>query len=393
MIFRPKELTKIPEELTRLPGELTKLPRQGLRQLSRAAIRARRIALRVPFPRKVGAPPGTLEAPPGAVSTEVRVIRFDEAELEELEGLEHAAPVEGKITWVDAVGLGSVDVVRTIGERFGLHPLALEDALSPHQRSKVEDYPSTLFIVVRAARAKNGSLDIEQISTFVGEGFVITIQERAGDAYEPVRDRLRRSLGRVRKRNATYLAYALLDATVDAMFPLLEIYERRLDELDDLVFRSPNPRLAEAIHDVGRELMAIRRSVVPMRESLARVVRHEHPLIDDDVRIYLRDCQDHLLQMVDTLNDQRDLTRSLMEGHLSSLGHRSNEVMKVLTMIATIFIPLSFIAGLYGMNFDPEASPYNMPELHWAFGYPMALGVMFVVVLAMLVYFRRKGWL
>jgi len=356
--------------------------------------RRRRKARPRSYTPAVGAPPGTLEAPPGAVDTTVRIMTFDEGELDELEGftaLENAP--RRRVTWIDVVGLGSVTAIRAIGEKYDLHALALEDVTHTRQRPKVEQYPDHLFIVMRATREKEGGIDIEQISMFVGDGFVITFQEREGDAYEPVRDRIRGSRGIIRTQDASYLCYALIDATVDAMFPLLELYEHRLDQLDERVFKAPGPELAEEIHDVSRDLMTVRRTVLPTREALMRLVRDRYPQFGDEVKIYLRDCLDHLDQLVDLLTGQRDLAEALANAHLSGLGHRSNEVMKVLTMTATIFIPLSFICGLYGMNFDPGASPYNMPELGWEYGYPAALGVMLSVGLGMLAFFRRKGWL
>lgn len=342
--------------------------------------------------RRIGAPPGSLEVLIDAASSNVRWVAYGEGTLREGAGLPPVEPV-GRVTWVDVVGIGSADVVSAIGERYGLHPLALEDVVHPHQRPKVEEYPDSLFIVTRTPRDRDGSLDIEQISMFVGKDFVVTFQEREGDAWEPVRERIRQAKGRVRRESASYLAYALLDATVDAMFPLLEGYDHRLEPIEEAVFRAPTPGLTEDIHEIDRDLMAVRRAILPLREALARLVRDEHPLIDRDVRLYLRDCQDHLSQMLDVLEGQRELARALTEGHLTSLGHRSNEVMKVLTIIATIFIPLSFIAGLYGMNFDREVSPYNMPELGWVYGYPAALGLMALVAFGLLFYFRRRDWI
>jgi len=355
--------------------------------------RRRKIRARKMTPQ-IGAPPGTLEVPEGATDTKVHIITYDAEELEEHDGfaaLENAP--RKKVTWVDVVGLGSVQAVRAIGEKYSLHPLALEDVMHTRQRPKVEEYRSNLFVVMRATREEDGTMDIEQISMFVGDGFVITFQERAGDAYEPVRERLRQKKGMIRDRNASYLAYALIDATVDAMFPFLELYEHQLDALDARVFRAPSPDLAEEIHDLSRALMTVRRTVLPTREALMRLVRDRYPQFDDDEKLYLRDCLDHLDQLVDLLTGQRDLAEALANAHLSGLGHRSNEVMKVLTMTATIFIPLSFICGLYGMNFDPDASPYNMPELGWAYGYPTILLVMLSVGVGMLAFFRRKGWL
>ncbi len=291
------------------------------------------------------------------------------------------------------VGLGSLELIEQIGREFKLHALALEDALQSGQRAKVESYADSLFIVTRIAREVDDKLDIEQVAMFLGKDFVITFQERAGDCFDPVRERIRAATGRIRKQGASYLAYALLDAAVDAMFPLLEAYDERLEVFDVQAFRSHGTTLMEEIHSVDRALMAVRRAILPLREAIVRLVRDQHPLLDGDVRLYLRDCQDHLTQMVDLLEGQRDLARALREAHLTTLGHRSNEVMKVLTMIATIFIPLSFIAGLYGMNFDTSASPYNMPELSSPWGYPILIGAMVTLALGMLYYFRRKRWL
>jgi magnesium transporter len=340
--------------------------------------------------RNRGKPPGTLAAPAGAKASELHVITYDADEVAESQSLD--AP-RRSVTWIDVVGLGSLELIEQIGRDFKLHALALEDALQSGQRAKVESYTDSLFIVTRIAREVDDKLDIEQVAMFLGKDFVITFQERAGDCFDPVRERIRAGTGRIRKQGASYLAYALLDAAVDAMFPLLEAYDERLEVFDVQAFRSHDTTVMEEIHAVDRALMAVRRAILPLREAIVRLVRDQHPLLDGDVRLYLRDCQDHLTQMVDLLEGQRDLARALREAHLTTLGHRSNEVMKVLTMIATIFIPLSFIAGLYGMNFDTSASPYNMPELSSPWGYPILIGAMVTLALGMLYYFRRKRWL
>jgi len=360
------------------------------------ATRKRRVRRRKAH-RQLGAPPGTLTAPPDASATTVRTIAYGPKKLVDEEGLR--ARASEPVRWVDVQGLADVARIVSIGEELEVHPLALEDVLAPHQRPKVEEYPAGLFIVTRVVRsvadasAPGGvGVDVEQIAMFVGEGFVATFQEREGDSFEPVRERIRASRGRIRTQGAAYLAYALLDAAVDGMFPVLEAFEERLQELEEEIFDDPTPALSEDIHDLKGEVMRVRRAVLPMREALQRLMRDPHPLIDDDLRMYLRDCHDHLAQMVDLLEAQRELATSLKEAHLTSLGHRSNEVMKVLTMIATIFIPLSFIAGLYGMNFD-TSSPMNMPELSLRWGYPAVVGLMVSIGVAMLVYFRRKRWL
>lgn len=344
-------------------------------------------------PERVGAPPGTLSVPEDAVASKVRVTRYDATSITEREGVDNIDQGPKGVVWVDVVGLGSLDVLTKVSDRFGLHPLAMEDVVSTHQRAKAEDYPKTLFVVLRAIREVDKEADLEQMSFFIGEGFVVTFQEREGDAFEPVRERLRAGKGRIRTQGATYLAYALLDATIDAMFPLLETYGDRIEALERDVFHDPRPDLAESIHALKNEVMRLRRTVLPLREALSRLMRLDNPLVDEDVRLYLRDCLDHLTQMVELLESQREMATTLVDAHLSSLGHRSNEVMKVLTMVATIFIPLSFLAGIYGMNFDASASPYNMPELGFAYGYPTLIAVMLAVACGMLVYFRRKDWL
>ncbi|MFK7985501.1 MAG: magnesium/cobalt transporter CorA [Sandaracinaceae bacterium] len=355
--------------------------------------RIKRSKRKRPRSNKPSAPPGTLQAHEGADASTVRVLMFDETRLLELEGLSALDQIDAEqIAWVDVVGLGSVDLIRAVGDAFGLHPLALEDVLHPHQRAKVEDYDDTIFFVSRFAREEEGTLDIEQVSMFIGDGFVVTFQEREGDAYDSVRRRLRESRGRIRRSRAAYLGYALIDASVDAMFPLLEVYEDRLEALEDEVFDDPSSQVAERLHDVGRDLMRVRRAVLPMREALSRMMRREHALLDDELDPYLRDCHDHLCRMMDRVDGQRDLVTSLTDGHRAAQDQRSNDVMKVLTIMSTLFIPLSFIVGLYGMNFD-AASPYNMPELHWRYGYPVLLAVMALMVGGMLFFFRRRGWL
>ncbi|MGE0788078.1 MAG: magnesium/cobalt transporter CorA [Sandaracinaceae bacterium] len=362
--------------------------------MSKAAKRRRKKTKHHRSKARVGAPPGTLELPEDATASKVRVFSYDDKGMEEANGLAALdAMPKRRVTWVDVVGLGSLDVVSAVAERFGLHPLSVEDVLQTHQRAKIEDYPGTMFVVTRLVRECDGALDIEQESMFIGSDFVVTFQEREGDSFEPVRERLRQGKGRIRAEGAAYLAYALLDAAVDGMFPLLELYADRIEALEQQVFETSAPELAETIHGLKQEMVGVRRAVVPLREAIGRLVRDENPLIDKDVRIYLRDCLDHLSQLVDLLDGHRDTLSALMEAHQSNISQRSNEVMKVLTMMTSLFIPMSFIAGLYGMNFDPAASPYNMPELRWAFGYPTVISIMLAIAVAMFVYFRRKRWL
>lgn len=338
--------------------------------------------------RHLGKPPGFLQAAADAHASKVHVITYDDTQLDELEGL---GKVKHRVRWVDIVGLADTALIERVGKRVGMHALALEDVLQPHQRPKFEDYDDGLFVVARVAREVEGSVDIEQISLFLSKDTVVTFQEREGDAFEPVRQRIRGSLGRIRTMGTAYLFYALLDAIVDAMFPLLEGFDERLDALEPMVFESTPQSMAQ-VHEIQKELMSIRRAVLPLREALNRLTRSDHELLDDDVRLYLRDCHDHLSQQVELLEGQRELTKYQLDASISNLGHRSNEVMKVLTMIATIFIPLSFIAGLYGMNFDTQYQT-NMPELGSPWGYVAVTTVMAVIALGMLWFFRKKRWL
>lgn len=338
--------------------------------------------------RNLGAPPGFLKAAPDARASKVRVMTYDATQIAELDAL---GKVAHRVTWIDVVGLADTELIERVGKRVGMHPLALEDVVQPHQRPKFEDYDDGLFVVARVAREVEGQVDIEQISLFLGKDTVVTFQEREGDAFEPVRQRIRGSLGRIRTLGPAYLFYALLDAIVDAMFPLLEGFDERLDELESHVFESTAQSMAQ-VHEVQRDLMSIRRAVLPLREALNRLTRSDHALLDDDLRLYLRDCHDHLTQQVDLLDGQRELAKYQLDASISHLGHRSNEVMKVLTMIATIFIPLSFIAGLYGMNFDTAYST-NMPELGSPWGYLGVVSIMLSIALGMLWFFRKKRWL
>lgn len=343
-----------------------------------------------------GASPGLLLPDPAAYPTRIHALAYgpdgleerDPCSIEELERLCGAAPV----LWVDIVGLGDVGLIEQVGRLFGLHPLSLEDAVSVHQRPKTENYDDHVFVVMRMPPAGKGT-GSEQVSLFVGQGFLLTFQERPGDCLEPVRDRLRRGKGRIRQQGADYLAYGLIDAVIDGYFPVLERLGDQVEALEDAVIARPEPDQADRLHQVRRELLTLRRSVWPTRELVNDIIRDESPLIGDTARLYLRDCYDHTIQLMDMVEAYREITASLLDVYLSSLSARMNEIMKVLTIIATIFIPLSFLAGVWGMNFDPGASPWNMPELKWAFGYPAALLVMAAVGFGLVFWFWRRGWI
>ncbi|HKY33822.1 MAG TPA: magnesium/cobalt transporter CorA [Candidatus Polarisedimenticolia bacterium] len=289
------------------------------------------------------------------------------------------------VLWIDVQGLGDLELLHGLGEIFSLHPLALEDVVSLSQRPKMEDYDSHLYLIARMPELSGGLTD--QTSLFVGPRFALTFQERYGDCLGPVRDRLRRGKGQIRRSGPDYLAYAILDAIVDGYFPVLESLGETLEDLEDEVSERPSRSSLARIHGVRRDLLALRRAVWPMRDALASLMREENELVTPATRLYLRDCQDHAVQILDMVETYRELASGLMEIYLSSLSQRMNEVMKVLTIIATIFIPLTFIAGVYGMNFD------WMPELRWRWGYPVAMGGMALLALSMLLAFARRGWI
>jgi len=320
----------------------------------------------------------------------IRVIAYGPEQIEEREisNLDEIPSFLQKwpVTWVNVDGVGHEPTVRRLGEIFDLHRLALADVVNLYQRSKVEDYPGHLFIVCRMISFKE-RLETEQLSMFLGEKYVLTFQEHPGDCLDPVRDRIRKGTGRIRQVGPDYLAYAIMDAVVDHYFPVLEAYGERLEVLEDTVILRPDKGIVSRIHGIRRELLALRRAVWPKREAVNSMLRESVPFITDETRIYLRDVYDHAVQVIDLLENYRDIASGLMEAYLSSLSNRMNEVMKVLAIFGAIFIPLTFIAGIYGMNFE------QMPELHWAYGYPLALGLMIATAAVLLLYFRRKGWL
>jgi len=290
------------------------------------------------------------------------------------------------VTWINVTGLHDVDLIQKLGEKFGLHPLALEDVVNTGQRPKMDDYDDHYFIVVRMLQWRE-ALEAEQISLFLGQKYVITFQESEGDVFDPVRDRIRKGKGRIRRMGPDYLAYALIDRLVDELFPILEAYGERLEDLEDELIDKPTRDTLQEIHRIKRDLLALRRTIWPEREVVNALMREESSLIRRETKIYLRDIYDHTVQIVEIIETYRDLAAGMMDVYLSSVSNRMNEIMKVLTLIATIFIPLTFIVGIYGMNFQ------NMPELNWYWGYPTVWAVMLTLVILMLIYFRRRDWI
>jgi magnesium transporter len=379
-------------------GERVKsLIREGTRMVGLDRWKTGRLKIQIRKRTAPGAPPGTMSVDPTASPAVIRVMAYgpDRIHEETVTEPEKVADflAQWPVTWVDVTGLGNGGVIQRLGDLFNIHPLALADVVHVHQRPKVEEYDEQLFIVSRMITLKEGHLDSEQFSLFLGKNFVVTFQERPGDCLDPVRERIRKGTGRIRGCGPDYLAYALLDAIVDHYFPVLEAYGEQLEALEDRVILRPGSELISQVHEIKRQLLAIRRAIWPQREAMNVLMRGETSLVTEETRIYLRDCYDHTIQIVDLLENYREIASGLTDLYLSSLSNRMNEVMKVLAIFATLFIPLTFIAGIYGMNFDTERSPWNLPELGWYFGYPFALGLMVATAIALLVYFRRKGWL
>lgn len=302
--------------------------------------------------------------------------------------------VDDNVTWINVDGLGDLDVLERLWERFDVHPLIREDIVTLGQRPKFEEYPGQDFLVLQMLQLFGHELHREQVSVVFGENVVISFQETQGDVFDAVRDRIRQGRPRMRESGPDYLSYSLLDATVDGFFPILEAYGEWIEAAEREALDEPGEDTIEKIHDLKRDLLTLRRALWPLRDAINQMQRTEgSPLVQDETRTFLRDAYDHVIRIMDMVETYRELTTSLADVYYSTLSHRTNEIMQVLTVIASIFIPLTFIAGLYGMNFDPSAGPWNMPELGWAYGYPATLAVMLATALAMVWMFHRREWI
>ena len=346
-----------------------------------------------------GSMPGTLSIEADASPPTIFLIDYNEEQAVRLkvEAPEDCAPYldTHSVSWVDVQGLGSENILRRLGHVFSLHPLVLEDVVNVPQRPKVEEYDDQILLIARMVCLKddNRGFVAEQVSFILGKHYLLTVQEEPDyDSFGPVRERIRGSKGTIRRQGADFLAYALLDALIDGFFPVLEAYGETLEELEDEIVRNPTRQSLEKIHRMKRELLALRRAIWPQRDAISVLIRDGNELISSEVRVYLRDCYDHAVQVLDMVETYREVASSLMDVYVSSVGNRMNEVMKLLTIISTIFIPLTFIAGVYGMNFDPHSSPWNMPELDWYWGYPVCLLTMGGIAAALVFYFYRRGW-
>ena len=345
-----------------------------------------------------GAAPGTLPEPSDLSKPKIECIVYGDATFERAE-IEHdrlegyLRPDDEKRVWIDIQGLGDTGLIRSVGERLAIHPLTLEDIVHVHQRPKLEEYSTYLYAVMRILRMEGGRVETEQVSFVLEKNLLVTFQERPGDVFDPVRRRLEEGKGLIRRNGADYLFYTLVDAIIDNYFPVLEAYEESMDLLEDEVRAKPTPEVSKNIHLIRRQLRAFRRSIWPLREMMSSLTRDDSPMLDESVRVFFRDCHDHIIQVAEFVESNRERASDLGDLYMSVVGEKTNQVMNLLTIIATIFIPLTFLCGVYGMNFDTEASPYNMPELKWRYAYPVFWGVLIAIFFGMLWFFKRKGWL
>ncbi|MBF0104793.1 MAG: magnesium/cobalt transporter CorA [Deltaproteobacteria bacterium] len=345
-------------------------------------------------------PAGALSCEGSQNHKEVKITVFDYHEKEFIEELvptvEACAPFRDKasVTWINIDGLHSADVLESLSKAYQLHHLVIEDVLNVNERPKMESFDGYLYITARMLTYNNAkeAIEEEQVSMILGERFLITFQaEKEGDVFDVIRDRIRNNRGRIRKMGADYLTYSLLDAIVDHYFLILEKLGEKIVAVEEELTASPTPETLKAINKIKHHLVFLRKSIWPLRELVSAVIKTESPLISESAQVYFKDVYDHTIQTIDTIEAFRDTVTGMLDIYLSSVSYRLNEIMKVLTMIATIFMPLTFIVGIYGMNFN-TASPLNMPELNWPFGYVLVLGMMVIVFAGMMIFFRRKKW-
>lgn len=343
--------------------------------------------------KKTGLPPGTLVHIGERKAEAVTITVFDYAgqrcdERTVAGAGELRPPADESVTWVDVGGIHKTDVLEAFGRQFGLHPLLLEDIANTDQRPKLDDYEDYFFLVVKMlATTDRGDITVEQVSFVLGRNFVLSFQENGTDVFRSVRDRLRGGKGRMRQSGADYLLYALVDAIVDHYFSVLELLGERIESLQEKVMTDPTPDTLRTIHALKRQMLFLRRAVWPLREAMHVLSRSECPFLHEATKVFFRDVYDHVVQIVDTIEILREMVSASLDIYLSSVSYRLNAVMRVLTVITTIFMPLSFIASIYGMNFE------HMPELKSEWGYPLVLGAMGLIAAGMLIGFRKRRWL
>jgi len=346
--------------------------------------------------KQAGLPPGTLVhiGEKKVEKVRISVIDYDEGHFQEriVDTVEECFPFRDKptVTWINVDGVHDLDVVEKLGGCFGIHPIVLEDVVNTMQRPKMLDFGDYIFIALKMLYfddSKKKGVKVEQVSLIFGPNFVISFQEDVGDVFDPVRDRIRKGKGKMRRSSADYLAYSLIDSIVDGYFIVFEWLGERIEEVQERLVVTPTVENLQTIHYLKSEMIELRKAVWPLREVIANLERTDSPLIKKDTIIFLRNVYGHTIEIIETIESFRDLISGMIDIYLSSLSMKLNEVMKYLTIIATIFIPLTFMVGIYGMNFK------YMPEIGWRFGYPMVMSVVLVVGVSMLIYFRRKKWL
>lgn len=345
-------------------------------------------------PKKPGAAPGTLTPPaePRPETLRMRLMDYgaDRLEEREVQDIAEVFPLKeiATVSWINIDGLHDLNLIETLGRHFRIHPLTLEDIVNTGHRPKAEEFDEYLFLVFKMLYYDEDQrhIESEQVSMVLGRNFLISFQELPGDVFDPVRERLQKNKGRIRRSGCDYLAYALIDAVVDHYFMVLETLGDKIEVLEDALLQEAEPEVLHQIYQLKRELIYFRKQVWPIREMINRLVKEESAFIDDEVDIFFNDVYDHTIQIIDTIESFRDVLTGLLDVFLSTASNRMNEVMKVLTIIATIFIPLTFIAGIYGMNFE------HMPELRWRWAYPALWGIMIAVFVGMILWFKHKRW-
>lgn len=350
--------------------------------------------------KKPGAAPGTVEhiGERYLDKIQIAVHDYDEEQIQNIsiDNIQKVQPFleTSSQTWIKISGLHNIEKLKSIWNFFGLHPLIQEDIVNTFQQPKVDFYDNCLFFVLPMFTYSKGKhrIQTEQISFVLGKNYVISFQETDKTYFKPILDRLSVEGSRIRKLGADYLTYALIDAVVDYYFNIIDNIAEEMENLEDELLKDPDENLLNQIHKIRRETIFFRKSIRPLRDALNAIIRDDSRYISDHTKLYLRDVYDHLIQIIDNIENYRDMVLGLHDMYMSQVSNRMNEVMQVLTIIATIFIPLTFIAGIYGMNFNPETSPYNMPELNWYWGYPASLAVMGIVAIIMIIYFKQKDW-
>lgn len=352
-------------------------------------------------PKKPGSAPGTVVHIGERHLDEIKITvhdydddRFQEVAIEQIQNVQPYLDDPSK-TWIQVSGLHDIEKLKSIWSYFELHPLIQEDIVNTSQRPKVEFYENCIFIVLRmlSFSKEEQRIEAEQISIVLGRNYVMSFQETDEDYFKPILDRLSIEGSKIRINKTDYLTYTLIDTVVDHYFSIIEHIADEIEHIEDELLKNPEDDLLKHIHKIRREVIFFRKSIWPLRDAINSAIRDESKFIGDNTKIYLRDVYDHMIQVIDNIENYRDMMLGLHDMYMSNISNRMNEIMKVLTIIATIFIPLTFIAGIYGMNFNTEISPYNLPELNWYYGYPIFWAIMIVITVVMAFYFKRKGWL